>query len=127
MVLVDTSVWVSHLRETHAGLADLLDDGKVACHPFIVGELACGNLKNRSMILTLLEALPMARLVEHEEALAFIDAHDLMGKGLGYLDVHLLASAVLTGLSLWTFDKKLDGVADMLRCKHRQPGHRREH
>jgi predicted nucleic acid-binding protein len=118
MVLVDTSVWVSHLRETHAGLVDLLNDGEVACHPFVVGELACGNLKNRTVILALLEALPMAVLVEHKEILAFIEGHGLMGKGLGYIDVHLLASAVLTGLPLWTFDKKLARIAGTLHHSH---------
>ena len=120
MVLVDTSVWVSHLRETHAGLVDLLNDGKVACHPFVVGEIACGNVKNRTSILSLLEALPMALQVEHEEVLVFIDSHDLMGKGLGYIDVHLLASAVLSGLPLWTLDKKLEKAAEELHCRHRQ-------
>jgi predicted nucleic acid-binding protein len=120
MVLVDTSVWVSHLRETHAGLMDLLDDGEVACHPFIVGELACGNVKNRTTILSLLEALPMALMVEDEEVLAFIDNHDLMGKGLGYIDVHLLASAVLSGLPLWTLDKKLEKAAEVLHCRQQQ-------
>ncbi len=118
MVLVDTSVWVSHLRETHAGLVDLLNDGEVACHPFIIGELACGNLRNRTVILTLLEALPMALSVEHKEVLAFIEGRDLMGKGLGYVDVHLLASAVLTGLPLWTLDKRLAGVAERLGHGH---------
>jgi predicted nucleic acid-binding protein len=120
MVLVDTSVWVSHLRETHAGLVDLLDDGEVACHPFIVGELACGNVKNRTTILSLLEALPMALMVEDEEVLAFIDNHDLMGKGLGYIDVHLLASAVLSGLPLWTLDKKLEKAAEVLHCRQQE-------
>ena len=120
MVLVDTSVWVSHLRETHAGLVHLLNDGEVACHPFIVGELACGNVKNRATVLSLLEALPMALLVEHQEVLAFIDNHDLMGKGLGYIDVHLLASAVLSGLPLWTLDKKLEKAAEELHCRYRQ-------
>jgi predicted nucleic acid-binding protein len=120
MVLVDTSIWVSHLRKTHAGLVDLLNDGEVACHPFIVGELACGDLKNRTIILSLLEALPMALPVEHEEALAFIENHDLMGKGLGYVDVHLLASAVLMGIPLWTFDRKLEQIADMLYHKHKR-------
>jgi len=120
MVLVDTSVWVSHFRETHAGLVDLLNDGEVACHPFIVGELACGNLKNRTVILALLEALPMTVPVEHKEVLAFIKAHDLMGKGLGYIDVHLLASAILTGLPIWTFDKKLAQAAQSLHHNHRQ-------
>ena len=120
MVLVDTSVWVSHLRETHAGLVDLLNDGKVACHPVVVGEIACGNVKNRTSILSLLEALPMALQVEHEEVLAFIDNHDLMGKGLGYIDVHLLASAVLSGLPLWTLDKKLEKAAELLHCRQQQ-------
>ena len=120
MVIVDTSIWVSHLRETHAGLVDLLNDGEVACHPFIVGELACRDLKNRTIILSLLEALPMALPVEHEEALAFIENHDLMGKGLGYIDVHLLASAVLTGIPLWTFNRKLEKIADMLHRKHQR-------
>jgi predicted nucleic acid-binding protein len=117
MVLVDTSVWVSHLRETHAGLVDLLNDGEVACHPYVVGEIACGNVKNRTEILSLLEALPMALQVEHEEVLAFIDNHDLMGKGLGYIDVHLLASAVLSGLPIWTLDKKLEKVVEALHCR----------
>jgi predicted nucleic acid-binding protein len=118
MVLVDTSVWVSHLREAHTGLVNLLNNGEVACHPFIVGELSCGNLKNRPVIISFLEALPMALLVKHEEVLAFIENHGLMGKGLGYIDVHLLASAVLTGIPLWTFDKKLEKVAAMLHIRH---------
>jgi predicted nucleic acid-binding protein len=119
MVLVDTSVWVAHLRETHLDLVNLLDNGEVASHPFIVGELACGNLKNRTIILPLLEALPMAAAVEHEEVLAFIESQRLMGKGLGYVDVHLLASAVLSRLPLWTLDKRLEQVADILRLRYR--------
>jgi hypothetical protein len=118
MVLVDTSVWVSHLRETHADLADLLNDGEVACHPFIVGELACGNLKNRAVILSLLEALPTASTADHEEVLTFIESHSLMGKGLGYVDVHLLASAALSGIPLWTLDKWLEQAADLLRVSY---------
>lgn len=118
MVLVDTSVWVAHLRQGHIGLASLLNDGEVACHPFVVGELACGNLKNRAVILSLLEALPMEAAVEHEEVLAFIESHNLMGKGLGYVDVHLLASAVLSRLLLWTLDWKLQQVADVLHVRY---------
>jgi predicted nucleic acid-binding protein len=118
MVLVDTSVWVLHLRETHIDLVNLLNDGEVTCHPFIVGELACGNLKNRTMILSLLEALPMAATVEHEEVLTFIESHNIMGKGLGYIDVHLLASAVLSRLSLWTLDKNLEQAAVALHRKY---------
>ena len=116
MVLVDTSVWVSHLRDGNPRLAELLDDGEVACHPFIIGELACGNLKNRATILSLLYALPKALPAEHEECLALIDRHSLCGKGLGYVDVHILAAALLNGLSLWTFDKQLEAAAVELRC-----------
>ena len=120
MVLVDTSVWVSHFRETHDGLVELLNNGEVVCHPFIIGELACGNLKNRTSIITLLEALPTALVIEHEELLSFIEARKVMGKGLGYVDVHLLAAALLTGVPLWTLDKKLDKAAEGLQCRYRQ-------
>ena len=114
MVLVDTSVWVSHLREGNAELADLLDNGEVVSHPFIVGELACGNLKNRALILSLLESLPTSIEAEHEEVLAFIERNGLMGKGLGYVDAHLITSAVLSEISLWTLDKHLEHVAGIL-------------
>jgi predicted nucleic acid-binding protein len=110
MVLVDTSVWVSHLRNGDVGLEKLLDDGEVVCHPFIVGELACGNLKNRHEILTYLQSLPMTILAEDEEVLKFIENNQLMGKGLGYIDIHLIASAVLTDVPLWTLDKTLDKI-----------------
>ena len=114
MVLVDTSVWVSHLRKSHGHLVNLLNDGEVACHPFIIGELACGNLKNRTILLSLLQALPIAATAEHKEVLTFIESQRLMGKGLGYIDVHLLASAILSRLPIWTFDKNLAQVSDML-------------
>ncbi|MBI5747320.1 MAG: type II toxin-antitoxin system VapC family toxin [Nitrospirae bacterium] len=111
MVLVDTSVWVLHLRESNFRLERLLDDGDVVCHPFIVGELACGNLKNRTEILSLLHSLPMATQAENEDVMKFIENYRLMGKGLGYIDMHLLASAILTGVPIWTFDKKLGEVS----------------
>jgi predicted nucleic acid-binding protein len=114
MVLVDTSVWVSHLRDGNAELANLLNDGRVLCHPLIVGELACGNLKDRAMILSFLQLLPVSIEAEHHEVLSFIENHRLMGKGLGYVDVHLITSAALTGVSIWTLDKKLAQVADSL-------------
>ena len=122
MVLVDTSVWVSHFRVTHDGLVELLNNGDVVCHPFIIGELACGNLKNRASIIALLENLPLAFPAEHDEVLAFIEAHSVMGKGLGYIDVHLLASALLTGVPLWTLDKKLDKAAEDLNCRYKRKG-----
>ena len=111
MVLVDTSVWVDHFREGKAGLEKMLQQDRVVCHPFIIGELACGNLKNRAEILVLLKALPESVKADDEEILRFIEDRGLMGKGLGYIDVHLLASALLSGVSLWTVDKKLHGIA----------------
>lgn len=120
MVLVDTSVWVSHLRETNDALVNLLNNAEVVCHPFVIGELACGNLKNRMVIISLLEALPTAYEAGHEEILIFIESRRIMGKGLGYIDVHLLASALLTGVAFWTLDKRLDQAAEEFQCKYRQ-------
>ena len=111
MVLVDTSVWVAHLRHGETGLETLLNEGHVLCHPFIVGELACGNLENRTEILSLLQELPIAICAEHEEVMQFIENYRLMGTGLGYLDVHLLSSAILTKVPLWTLDKRLTQVS----------------
>ena len=111
MVLVDTSVWVAHFRAGDMNLEALLNKGHVSCHPFIVGELACGNLTNRSEIFSLLQTLPMATVVEHEEVMQFIENYSLMGKGLGYIDMHLLASAILSKVLLWTLDKKLHQVS----------------
>jgi len=107
MVLVDTSVWVSHLRKGNSQLEGLLLDGNVVCHPFVVGELACGQIKNRREILSLLQALPMVKVVGDEELLLFIERNRLMGIGLGLVDVHLMAAAVLAGISLWTRDRRL--------------------
>lgn len=118
MVLVDTSVWVAHLRTGNIGLETLLDDSRVVCHPFIIGELACGNLRNRSEILSLLQALPTAAQADNEEVMLFIDNHRLMGKGLGYIDMHLLASAILTHIPLWTLDKRLERVSSMMGIKY---------
>jgi hypothetical protein len=118
MVLVDTSVWVSHLRDGNAELANLLNDGRVLCHPLIVGELACGNLKDRAVILSFLQLLPMSIEAEHDEVLSFIENNRLMGKGMGYVDVHLITSAVLTDVPVWTLDKKLAQAADGLYIKY---------
>lgn len=115
MALVDTSVWVAHLRQGSVRLEKLLNNGDVVSHPFIIGELACGNLKNRSEILALLQTLPTAVQAEHEDVMHFIENNRLMGKGLGYIDVHLLVSARLTGVPLWTFDKKLNEMAAKLQ------------
>jgi len=117
MILVDTSVWVRHLREGNPDLERLLDNGEVMCHPFIIGELACGNLRNRNEILSLLQLLPMATQANHEEVLLFIEQNHLMGKGLGYIDVHLSASALLTGVLMWTCDKRLNEANQGLGIK----------
>lgn len=118
MILVDTSVWVEHLRTGTIGLEALLNDGHVVCHPFVIGELACGNLKNRAEILSLLQELPMASRADDDEVIQFIEYQKLMGKGLGYIDIHLLMSALLTGIPLWTIDKRLHEVSLTLLPSH---------
>jgi hypothetical protein len=115
MILVDTSVWVDHLRKGNSRLSELLSEGAVLCHPFIVGELACGNLRNRVEILGLLAALPETHIAEHEEALHLVKHHHLHGRGLCWIDVHLLASALLNRCNLWTLDKSLDSAARVLK------------
>ena len=105
MILVDTSVWIQHLRKGSERLKSLLDEEQVFCHPFVVGELACGALHNRQEVLSLLRALPQARVAEHEEVLHLLEGRRLHGRGLGWIDAHLLASALVTGCTLWTFDK----------------------
>lgn len=118
MVLVDTSVWVDHLRKGNVGLVSLLDDGAVVCHPFIVGELACGVIKNRQEILSLLQSLPEAETASPDEVLQFIETHGLAGRGIGYVDTHLLAAAVLSSVPLWTLDKKLGLASAELRAAY---------
>lgn len=115
MILVDTSVWVDHLRNGDAALAGELDRGTVVVHPFVVGELACGNLHNRAVVLELLQRLPTAPAATHPEVLAFIEARGLMGRGIGYVDAHLLAATALgADTRLWSRDKRLTAVARTL-------------
>ena len=118
MVLVDTSIWVSHLRKGNARLKALLGNAAVICHPFIIGELACGDIANRNEILSLLEELPTAVVAEHEEVLRFIESHHLMGRGLGLIDMHLLASALLVRAPLWTADKRLRAASTELNIAY---------
>ncbi|MFQ5902274.1 MAG: type II toxin-antitoxin system VapC family toxin [Candidatus Binatia bacterium] len=115
MILVDTSVWVGHLRAGSERLRSLLSEEQVLCHPFIVGELACGALRNRQEILGLLTALPEARVAEHQEVLHLLEERLLYARGLGWVDAHLLASALLTGCALWTLDKPLRNTAIALK------------
>ena len=115
MILVDTSVWIEHLRKGDDRLAALLESNLVAMHPFVTGELACGNLRNRETLLRLFQNLPQSPVATHEEVMHFIQQRDLMGRGIGYVDAHLLAAVALEGDSrLWTRDKRLHAVANEL-------------
>jgi predicted nucleic acid-binding protein len=112
VILADTSVWIDHLRSSEPKLAAALEGGRVMTHPFVIGELACGNLKNRSEVLKLLGDLPAAPTATDSEVLGLIERRALMGRGVGYLDVYLLASVALVGdTRLWTRDKNLGGAA----------------
>ncbi len=113
-VLVDTSVWIDHLRRTCPRLVARLNQGAVVIHPYVVGELACGNLRNREEILRLLQALPENPVVEHEEALLLLETEKLQGRGLGWIDIHLLASARLQNVTLWSLDKALVAAAEKM-------------
>jgi predicted nucleic acid-binding protein len=115
VILVDTSVWVDHLRAGDQTLAGLLNRGMVLAHPFVIGELALGVLRQRALVLDALSDLPQASIATDIEVLQFIDHHDLFGRGIGYIDVHLLAAVRLTtGAVLWTHDKRLHRVAERL-------------
>ena len=115
MILVDTSVWVDHLHKDNAPLIQLLDAGRVLVHPFVIGEIALGQMRQRKAILTALSDLPRTQVATEEEAMSFIERHALYGRGVGYIDVHLLAAARLTaGAALWTTDRRLHAVADTL-------------
>ena len=115
MTLVDTSVWISHLRQGDHQLTELLNEGTVLCHPFVIGELACGNLRNRDEVLNLLSVLPSAPTANHDEVLFMIEDRVLSGRGLGWIDVHLLAAALLANCRLWTHDRSLVAAATEMR------------
>lgn len=114
MILVDTSVWVDHLRNGLPPLQAALEGGEVVMHPWVIGELACGNLRHRTQILNLLQGLPGATVAKDVEALALIEREQLMGRGIGYVEAHLLASARLSRCWLWTHDRRLAARADDL-------------
>ena len=118
MVLVDTSVWIDHLRKGNPQLEALLDEGEVLCHPFVIGELACGHILNRRQILAFLRSLPRVVAADHDEVMRLIEVHQLMGTGIGYLDAHLLASARLSSVPVWTFDLSLKKASATLRAAY---------
>jgi predicted nucleic acid-binding protein len=115
VILVDTSVWIEHLRSASAILTELLGDGQVLVHPFVLGELALGSLRQRDVFLSDLRDLPQAIVASDGEVLSLIDRRTLFGRGIGYVDAHLLAAARLTaGSKLWTHDRRLQAVAAQL-------------
>lgn len=109
MILADTSVWVDHLRRSDAILRAALEANEIFNHPIVIGELACGNLRNRTILVNL-QLLPQATVATHDEALAMIEQHKLIGRGVGFVDVHLLASAEPSKAMLWTQDKRLTAI-----------------
>jgi hypothetical protein len=121
LILVDTSVWIDHFRSGDTHLSTLLDHAMVQTHDFIIGEIACGNLKNRQQTLYLLSCLPRCTTTSPEETLFFIERHGLMGRGIGYIDAIILASAALVQANLWSRDKRLMALATELGCAY-SPG-----
>lgn len=111
MILVDTSVWIDFLRSGNERLKDLLEQTDVVTHPLIKGELHVGNIKKRSLFLSLLDDLPMVAEASHEEVLYMIERHRMFGKGIGYLDTHILCSAIISNTPMWTLDKRLTALA----------------
>lgn len=114
MILADTSVWIDYFREGLRELAERLRRGVVVMHPFVVGELACGNFLNRDKTLELLQQLRTVTVAEHDEVLSFVRTRELYGRGIGYVDAHLLAAAAIEGCQFWTRDKRLHALAATL-------------
>lgn len=115
MILVDTSVWVDHLRVGSTVLSRMLDDGRVLAHPFVTGEVALGSLRQRHLVLDALRELPQAIVASDSEVFELIERQPLHGLGIGYVDAHLLAAVRLTaGARLWTRDRRLHAVAARL-------------
>lgn len=116
MILVDTSVWVDHLRRGDKTLSMLLNADKVLTHPFVIGELALGNLRARDRLIDDLRDLPQASVASDEEVMRFITRYRLFGRGIGYVDAHLLAAVRLSSdAALFTRDRRLSDVAEQLR------------
>lgn len=121
-ILIDTSVWIDHFRTNSPALRRLLDNDLVLCHPLVIGEIACGNMRHRSEVLESLAVLPTAPIIDYEELLTFLETHKLFGQGLGWIDVHLLASTMLQQVTLWTLDQPLRNAARRLRCQFESSG-----
>ena len=112
MILVDTSVWIDHLRESEPELTQMLNANYVLTHPIVIGELACGNLPNRERFLREMELLPVVASRTHDEVRRFVESERIMGRGIGFMDVHLLYSVLnRQDALLWTRDRRLNRVA----------------
>lgn len=122
MILLDTSVWVDHLRQRDPAIVAVLEAAQAAVHVFVIGELACGNLKWPRRVIDLLQALPQLARATDDEVLSFIERHTLMGRGIGYVDAHLLAAAAIGGSCLWTRDKRLRVIAAELGLAYSERG-----
>jgi predicted nucleic acid-binding protein len=114
VILVDTSIWLAHFRTNNQRLFDLLEAALVSSHPCIIGEIACGNLARRESVLSSLKALPQTTVATDNEVLHFIEKHQISGKGVGYVDLHLLVSAAISGEKVWTADRRMTEVASLL-------------
>ena len=114
MILLDTSVWVDHLRKGDSLAVRVLESGRAAVHAFVIGELACGNLKARARVIDLLQSMAQLAMAADDEVLHFIETRKLMGRGIGYVDAHLLAAVTIGSALLWTRDKRLREIATEL-------------
>lgn len=118
MVLVDTSIWIDHLRNRNSNLMELLEQGDVVIHPWIIGELACGNLTNRRELLLLFRSLPSVRVATDEEVFQLMEGRKLFGKGIGWVDIHILAASLIEDIRFWTGDKRLKKIANSLKIAY---------
>jgi predicted nucleic acid-binding protein len=125
LILVDTSIWIDHFRSANRLLSELLDQEQVLVHPFVLGEIACGNLKNRKEIVALMQALPRAPRADDDQIPFFIEQRALMGRGVGLIDIHLLASCLMQPCLIWTADKRLQTVARELETAYTPQAGRR--
>ena len=121
MILLDSSVWIDHLRKAEPAVVSLLNDHEVLCHPFVIGEIACGSLAQRQLVVKTLSALPKVTIAEHEEVLSYIKSHQLFSLGLSFIDIHLLASCTLSATQIWTRDRRLNDAATSLSLSYRSP------
>jgi predicted nucleic acid-binding protein len=118
MILADTTIWVDHFRAADPHLADLLNQDEILVHPWTIGEIACGSFANRVRAIEFLQNQPQASPASHEEVLLFLNAHSAFGRGIGYVDAHLLTAALAIRCKLWTRDKRMGEIAQQLNLSY---------